>query len=279
MAATRCPECGLRYDPSDVETYLLRPRTRWERLASPVKLSAVVGTYVLAWWVHVASTLLDDPLGMAFDTANWLVCIVLKMCALAALLVLLGRSCGAIAGDHRAAWRAFAIWSATSVAFVCAMAALRSPLSDALHTDTAKYYSVAGVHASDIGGEEWLPRWRRGEIVVLELSFAVLWAALFAYCGYRVGGNPFAAVSLAVFGGIMMMLVHVNVFDLVAIDYDNFHGDVFTGGLLFDILLPFIVMDPYGTVGTFVYAGAALSCLLILRNPNNDPRAARRTEG
>ena len=50
--------------------------------------------------------------------------------------------------------------------------------------------------------------------------------------------------------GFVLLIAHVWAFDLVVIDYDNFHGDIFTGGLIFDLLIPCAAMDPYSTVGT-----------------------------
>jgi hypothetical protein len=174
----------------------------------------------------------------------------------------LGRVYAAVAGNARAAAGAFAIWAVTAVLVVLSLAFLRERLGPVLSTDAARYYTVATVAGSEIGSEEWLPRWRSGSVLGAEVSLAVVLAACHAIIGFTLGRKRVRAVAAGVVTTVALLVIHGQIFRLFLIDYDNFHGDIFSGGLLFDLLFPIVASDPYSSIGTFVYVPAVLSSLL-----------------
>jgi hypothetical protein len=60
----------------------------------------------------------------------------------------------------------------------------------------------------------------------------------------------------------------------IHVDYDNFHGDIFSGAVMFEAVLVIITSDPYATIASLFYLAAWAGDLLILRagNPKGQPK-------
>lgn len=250
-----CPECGRGFDRTLPDTYLDDPAKRSRRRWMALLGLGVLAVYTLVILVHVVGTLLGDPLGLMFDAGLLVLAVPLKIAALAGIVILLADAGWLMAGDVKAATRAGVAWSAIGLTIVLFLAVFRDPVAELISNDAVKY--LVTYDPDQYGrGAGFIRRWMRGEIVILEtlLVLALAWTQV--WLGYRWGGS--AIIFIAAPSAAMALLVaHAVVFGLFALDWDNFHADIFSGGLLIDLMIPFLPGDPYTSIGLLCYLGVA----------------------
>ncbi|QDU68535.1 hypothetical protein [Engelhardtia mirabilis] len=108
---------------------------------------------------------------------------------------------------------------------------------------------------------DWLVRWRRGEILAVELVFAFGLALNHVAWARAAGRTPVASALFAAIGGWVLALVTVAVFGLYEMTFDFIHHGILAAPLLVDwTTLPF----PWGTEA-LVTTPFVLAFLLALR--------------
>jgi hypothetical protein len=230
-----------------------------------------VPAFVATWLAHVVLTALGDPFGLTVDIVLWVVASVLRLVALLTLFVLLQRVHALIDRSKRRAVRVFALWSCVSVVALGAMALTREQWAPHLSTQVAKYYAVT--EPLRIGGPTlaahraaWLVAWSKGYVFAAEAALAIALCAVQVLLGLE-GKARLRGVPSSVMGGIAVvacLLAYVLWCPWLAIDFDNFHGDLFASALLFDHMSP-LANDPYSTISASFYLLAWASCLAALR--------------
>jgi hypothetical protein len=247
---------------------------RWLRESRARWLYAFVLALSVVWLVHNASTLLGDPLGQGFDMALWLVACVLKVPCFVALALLLARVHRVLYGNVRKAVAAAALWGGLAVAIVLALAATRTWWAPYFTSDTTKYYSTVPGRYPEPGRAEWLGPWTHGVVLLCELLLAVGLAAVNALIGYLRGNKVLVSVPISIIASILLLAAYIGWFPWFHSSYDEFHGDIFSGALLFDLVLFFAAMDPYTTIAILFYMAALAGDWLILRTMRGRPAAA-----
>ena len=261
----RCPECGRTFDPRDPETFA-RSSRRFKLIGAARTVPFVTPLVLLSvWWVHVALTLMDDPLGDGFDLALFFVTMVLKLATVASLLFVLGQVYAAIAGRPRAAAITFLCWCGCSLAVVGGWAVLREHAAPVIRNDAAAYMTMTHVPSYEEGRLDFHARWPRGRIFAAELGLAIILCALHALLGLYAGRYAVLAVPAGIVLTLLLLAVHIVVFRLVDFDFDIFHADIFSGALAIDLLYFFAGVDPYTSIASTVYAAVALSSWWIVR--------------
>jgi hypothetical protein len=267
LPETRCPECAAVFDPADPATFLARLPSRtskWLRrafLLSPPLLA-------LAMASHVLLTILGDPLGPTFDNWLWLAASPLKIATLLSLLALLVGVQARVADRSRSPASAFTTLAGCLVAAVALLAAVREPIVIRhLNNDSIKYYGSSSTQPYLEGYvETWAPRWRRGQIFAEEAGLAVALAGGYVLLGRAMGHRRVAAAFLTLVVTAALLVAQALLFDLWALDFDNFHGDIYSGALSFDLFIP-VVIDPYTPIASVMYLALWAGCALLLRQP------------
>jgi uncharacterized membrane protein (UPF0136 family) len=216
----------------------------------------------------VLLTELGDPLGRGFDTALWVAATALKVATVISLILLLSRVQRTLADDGRAAVRAFLTLACCLVAGVAFLAAIREPLVvPRLSNGAVTYYGTASAQPYLTEYlERWLPRWRRGQILAEEAGLAVALAAAYALIGRTAGHSAAARLPLTVVATAALLILQFVAFNPWAIDFDNFHGDIFSGALTVDLIFP-LALDPYTPIASVMYLALAAGCAIVLRQP------------
>ncbi len=267
LTSRACPECGQAFDPQRPETYLTdaqRPRQRGLALMS----AGAIGAYALVILIHVVGTPLGDPLGFAFDVTMLVLAIPLKIAALVGVLLILIDTSRLVAGNAKATVTVGLCWSAIGLGWVALMALFRDPMANLLSNAAVKY--LVTYDPDQYGrGAEFIRRWTNGEIVLVEASLVLVLAWSQIGVGYWLGREVGVRVVLP-FVVPVLLVVHAAMFDLFQLDWDNFHSDIFSGGLLMDIMVPFFPTDPYSSIGTLCYTGVAAGWYVLDRRTHRD---------
>ena len=220
--------------------------------------------YLAVWWLHVLSTELGDPLGCWFDLGLYFLAGQLKVAGWLGVYYLLRELHQRVAGRPSQALRALAVWLFASAAVIGALAHQRLALAHILSTDAANYYIPDPAGRPDMPGwSEWMVRWQSGEIVIVECGLAVLLCGLHAAFSVFGDRRPTLSVLVAACATVVILAAHVWWFGLWQFDYDMRFGDVYSAGLLGDLVWP-LGGDPESSVGSLVQASIALSTCVAL---------------
>lgn len=215
--------------------------------------------YLAVWWLHVLSTELGDPLGGGLDLGLYFLAGQLKLAGWLGVYYLLRELHQRVAGRPSQALRALAVWLCASAAVIGALVHQRLALADILSNAAANYYIPDPVGRPDMPGwSEWMVRWQSGEIVIVEGGLAVLLCGLHAAFAALGGRRPTASVLVAAGATFVILIAHVWWFGLWQFDDDMRFGDVYSAGLLGDLVWP-LGGDPESSVGSIVQASIALS--------------------
>jgi hypothetical protein len=131
---------------------------------------------------------------------------------------------------------------------------LRNQIEPMISGPTIKYYPLIVENSGDAwypGREEWVSRWNRGEIWLIDFMLGVTATALIAFASYKWGrlkSTLFWLVPLLV----LLVLFWPHVFGLIVSDADFFGGGVYSDALFFDTLL-FLVPLSETSIGLTVW--------------------------
>ena len=217
--------------------------------------------------MHVWSTLHRDPLGLGFDFALFAASSLLKVVAFLGLGLLLVRVQAVLFHNPRRAIVAAATWGAIGTLAVLILAASRDWWAPRISDDAVKYYSTVPAKYFEPGRTEWLGPWKHGLVTICEVALTIGLACLNAAIGYLLGDKPRWSIPTAIAGSWALLVVYLRFLPWFHLDFDNFHGDTFSGAVAFDMVIP-IAADPYTTLAIPFYVVAWLGYLLILRIPS-----------
>lgn len=218
------------------------------------------------WWHALVGA--DRDFDAAVEIGLWVAASALKLLVLFVVFITLARAYSVVAGRARMAVLAFVLWSVALTVVVTGLTFGREQLADVIRNPAVKYYTLETYPdelASEIGREDWLPRWQSGQIMWLEIGLALLICLVHTLFAWIAGKTRY----LAVFGAVVIMLIimalHVGLFNLVINDYDVFHGDIFSAALLGDLILAFLATDPYVEISSLIYLAVFVSSCVIIR--------------
>lgn len=228
---------------------------------------AIVGLASLCW-LHVVLNELGISHGHLFDLVLSITTSIFKFGSIIALPLVLASVFESIAKNRRMSAIAFVIWSITAVALIVGMAATRNSWAPILSSSTSHYYHLGSsllnapaniVEHRDLWGDAWM----RGEVQRGEIGLAMGLILINVLIGYRFGLNPIKAVVIAYVGSLTLLLVYVSTVGLFLADYDFFHGDIYSGAIMFDSLLFFLEAPPYTSISSIFYVAALGSAMVI----------------
>jgi hypothetical protein len=190
----------------------------------------------------------------------------LKVASLFTLYGLLGLVHGALFRNMRRTLQAFGIWSGLAGALIVGMSLTRNWWAHAFTDGAVDYYAVVPNRRFELGASDWLPAWLNGTVTACELALAFMLAAITAFIGYRLGKAPRYSVRIACITCAVVLVLYLVWLPWFHWDYDNFHGDIFSGAIFFDLFPPWVVFanDPYTTIGVFFYLAAYVGDMVIL---------------
>jgi hypothetical protein len=84
------------------------------------------------------------------------------------------------------------------------------------------------------------------------------------FIGRRFGARPGVSVPVGLAMTISLLVAYVAWCPWLSLDYDFFHGELFTGALVLDHVLP-IANDPYTTLSIGCYLAAWIAALATRR--------------
>lgn len=226
-------------------------------------LSFGVPTLAIFWFAHVWSTLHNDPWGIDFDSTLFAESSLLRVLAFLGLALLLVRVHAVLLHDQRRAIVAAATWGALGTLGVLLLAASRGWWALRISDDAVKYYSTAPARYFEPGRTEWLGPWKHGLVTTCEVGLTIGLACLNAAVGYVLGDKPRWSMPIAIGGSWALLVVYLRYLPWFHLDFDNFHGDIFSGAVTFDMVFP-IASDPYTTLAIPFYIAAWLGDLVIL---------------
>jgi hypothetical protein len=249
------------------EARIERIRARQRRLLTLAPwFCGAVPTLAIVWSVHVWSTLHRDPFGLGFDFALFAASSLLRVVAFLGLGLLLVRVHAVLFRNPRRAIVAAATWGALGTLAVLLLAASRGWWALRISDDAVKYYSSMPARYFEPGRAEWLGPWKHGLVTTCEVVLTIGLACLNAAIGYILGDKPRGSMPIAIGGSWALLVVYLCFLPWFHFDFDNFHGDIFSGAVTFDMAFP-IASDPYTTLAIPFYVAAWLGNLLILRGP------------
>lgn len=99
-----------------------------------------------------------------------------------------------------------------------------------------------------------------------DLALAIALAFLQAAVGFAFGGRPWSwALGVVAFLGPLTAYLAICPWFLM--DYDNFHGEIYAGALVFDHLF-LLAQRPYTSISIVFYFAALSGLLAVLRRPD-----------
>jgi hypothetical protein len=158
---------------------------------------------------------------------------------------------------------------------VSVYATYRQDLLPILNNYVQKYYAPTGSSvkkdAPFIQEDEraWQARWRKGEVQSWEFAFGILLAMFHSVLGYFLGNRRILSMLLGAIGTMAALVLYWVSTGFLNWSYDPFHGDIYTGALMFDLMWP-MGNDPYTTISAPIYLFICLS-LLIAASHSNTP--------
>jgi len=226
--------------------------------------SCAVPTLAVVWSVHVWSTLHRDPLGLGFDFALFAASSLLRVVAFLGLGLLLVHVHAALFRNRRRAILAAVTWGALGTLAVLLLAASRDWWALRISDDAVKYYSTLPAKYFEPGRTVWLSAWKHELVTACEVGLTIGLACFNATVGYFLGDKPRWSTPTAIGGSWALLVVYLRFLPWFHLDFDNFHGDIFSGAVTFDMAFP-IASDPYTTLAIPFYVVVWLGNLLILR--------------
>lgn len=185
----------------------------------------------------------------------------MKPLSLVAVVILLGNAYRRMNHDPRAALVTAAAWTTFGLACVVLLALFRNPVAHALSNAAVKYLTTDDPDQYGRGAD-FIRAWRSGWIVAAEAGLVVLLSVMHAAAGYFAGRLRFAAVGMSLLS-VAVLAGYAAITQLFQIDWDNFHGDIFSGGLLLDVVVFVIPSDPNSAIGSLCYGGVAAGWVLL----------------
>lgn len=231
--------------------------------ASPI----LVATNVL----HIRSTELGDPYGINVDFALVVAAIALKWFLLVSSIIVLRVWFGDIyQRPKKAACTALAI-AFPLVVLTLVLAANRGAWASRLSNDSEKYHSFVSEEDdfaswdANYSRVSWL--WHNGITQTAECLLVMAIVAMLAMLGVQ-GGRSFWWISIFAVPGILF--AYSLLLQLFVFDFDVFHGEIWSGAVLLDLIWPLYV-DPYSFIASLYYATFASFLVLMTWTRGNDP--------
>ncbi len=198
---------------------------------------------------------------------------LLKFATFIAIAWLTGRAYLVIAGQRRAALKAFVIWSLVGSVCVVGLALTRDYWSALLSGASVKLYPNGVLPAYDLrnpGIAAHYTRWRAanalGLVILSEIGIILILAALHAAIGWRWGHRPVRAVPAGVAASLVAGILHQFILPWSRLDYDLFLGSTVPGVVWADAFLYALgEAYPLTALAAFFYLSAMVgACLIIL---------------
>lgn len=176
--------------------------------------------------------------------------------------------------DGRRALLCAASWALASGILIASLTLFHDGLTSILNNEAVRFYPVSDTppvaEGYYIGREAWLSRWQSGQVLAIEVGYAVTLIALLVGIGYgwksrdidQVGLPKIIAACLAL---PVVCIAWPHVFHLVNWDYDIFIGAMLSGSLALDLIVPPMVMDLTSQITFLVFATFTLSTYAALR--------------
>lgn len=228
--------------------------------------------------LHVRSTELGDPYGVQVDLALVLTAIALKWFVLVGSVVLLRTWFGHIHGRPQRAVFGLVAIASPLIILTLLLAFSREDWANRLSNDSEKYHSFAfeedefAVQDANYSRVTWL--WKHGVTQAAECLLIVAIISALALLGVTKGQDSWWIALLAVPGALVLYSI---VFGLFVIDFDVFHGDIWSGAVLLDLLFPFYT-DPYSLIASLYYTTFACSLAIVSRDGSSRPVAVKDLE-
>lgn len=223
---------------------------------------------MLAWAHRFADTAYGEE---ESDLIFWGFVILGSICKLGFLgcvPFLLRRIFIAMRQDGRRTLLCAASWALASAFLITIFTVFHDSLTAILNTEAVRFYPVS--HPSTeidgyyIGREAWLTRWQSGQILALEVGFALALITLLLSIGFmwknravdRVGYPKVIATCLAL---LVVCIAWPQMFQLINWDYDVFVGAMLSGSIALDLLVPPLVVEPSSHIAFIVFVAFTLS--------------------
>lgn len=224
---------------------------------------------MLAWAHRFADTAYrEEEPGLLF----WGFVILGSICKLGFLgcvPFLLRRIFIAMHQDGRRTLLCAASWALASAILITIFTVFHDTLTAILNTEAVRFYPLTGpsteIDGYYIGREAWLTRWHSGQILALEVGFALAIIALLASIGYgwknravdRVGYPKTITTGLAL---LVVCIAWPQMFQLINWDYDVFVGAMVSGSVALELVVfPPLVVEPSSQITFIVFVAFTLS--------------------
>jgi hypothetical protein len=249
-------------------------------------LIALAGAVVIVVGLTVVTTIavltsLGGRWGPDPGTALRLTTSLLKFATFIAMVWLTGRAYLVIAGQRRAALKAFVIWSLVGSVCVVGLALTRDYWSTLLSGASVKLYPNGVLPAYDLhnpGIAAHYARWQAanalGLVMLSEIGMIIVLAALHAAIGWRWGSRPVWAVPAGVAASLVAGILYQIILPWNRLDYDLFLGSTVPGIVWADAFLyPLGEAYPLTALAAFFYLSAMASACLIILSGQRQPAA------
>ena len=237
------------------------PRIHRPRRVGLLRIALLIACPLLVAlnFLHHRSTELGDPLGVHVDTGLVLAAIALKWFVLVGSVMVLRSWLEAIQGRPKQAAFEVLAMGLPLVLLTLVLAVTRVHWAYRLSNESEKYHSFVSagdtfaVQDANYSRVSWL--WQHGVTQIAESLLVFLVISALAMLGVFLGRRAwwFPVVVLPGILGVYSLL-----FGLFVIDFDVFHGDIWSGAVLLDLLCPPYV-EPYSLIASLYYATFAAS--------------------
>lgn len=249
-------------------------------------LIALAGAFVTVVGLTVVTSIavltnLGGQWGPDPGTALRLTTSLLKFATFIAIAWLTGRAYLVIAGQRRAALKAFIIWSLVGSVCVMGLALTRDYWSALLSGASVKLYPNGVLPAYDLrnpGIAAHYTRWQAanavGLVMLSEIGIIIVLAALHAAIGWRWGSRPLWAVPAGVVASLVAGILYQFILPWSRLDYDLFLGSTVPGIVWADAFLyPLGEAYPLTALAAFFYLSAMAGACLIVLSDQRHPAA------
>ncbi len=213
--------------------------------------------------LHIRSTELGDPYGVRVDLALVIVGLLLKWLVLFGCLMLLRRWFGIVCERPRQAALGMLAVGIPMLLLTIFLAVDRADWATRLSNSTEKYHSFESdndefaTQDANYSRVSWL--WKNGITQFLECAALIAILSMFAMLGVFGGRGSWGFAVFVVIGTLFLYSI---LFRLFVIDFDLFHGDIWSGAVLIDLLWPF-PSDPYPMIASLYYATFAIGLTIV----------------
>ncbi len=212
-------------------------------------LFCVTSLGCILWWGHAILNPSSEP-----NEYNLLIFILASICKILIFILLpffIIFLCRKLYLNKRILKRCIFSWLLGLLILTTVISLNRDRIANLLNNSSVRFYYIEDNSNLKpfhfVGREEWLTRWKSGEIICLELLLGLIIIGCFSLIGYFLGKNILATLGL--FAGIIFVLaIWARIFQILILEYDEFLGGVFSDSISFDIMWPFFAWSPVSQI-------------------------------